>query len=630
MSALENLELAIKLTDMLAYPALVLDQRTSIIHANEAFLVFIGRGPKYLRGAPPLEKIISFEQPLETKISEKLWESAFSTNHQKRGVARFKLSSFPETEFRLLQILETTLELTLHSKYQDQVAQRDETIKVLEATQGELKKQQAILENRVIERTQALAEKKLFLESILEGLDQGLLVFGEDLLCLPFYTKASIQIFRISPEGKRIDELLKLSEKEKEKFLKWTQIVFKKMIPFRDAKNLAIRSVEFDREEGDEKKERYSLEFFPIGKDPNAFKHLILLASDKTKEYLGEKKLKEKESYVHMVEFLLEDKDRFRMAIKNLDELNAQIHYLLCSKKGPFDFSELKRKTHAIKGISSLFFLKEVEECGHELENALEDKGGIEQIELALRKLDSSLIKLKKHLKRFLKNEEAHDGKLNLFLDYLKRYFEEDPKLESLVKKTFFSKKLRTLLKGHEASTMLLAKELQKELSPFHFTGLDLDLPENFLGRPEITAIFDALSHLFRNIVDHAIESPEDRSLAGKKLAGKIEIGIELEGSRDEKLVLSICDDGRGVSIEELEKIRLEKNLPSEENPFDIVFHESFSTIKTITRISGRGIGLSCVRALVQNAGGSINFFSKKGKGSIFRLSLPLQKELGL
>jgi chemotaxis protein histidine kinase CheA len=112
----------------------------------------------------------------------------------------------------------------------------------------------------------------------------------------------------------------------------------------------------------------------------------------------------------------------------------------------------------------------------------------------------------------------------------------------------------------------------------------------------------DAFVHSFRNSLDHGIETPAERALAGKCPRGKIALRTE----RDAKGVrIHLSDDGRGLPIEELRT-----KTGNRESP-DLVVAESIfdfgvSTAKGISRVSGRGVGMDAVRGFLRERGGDV------------------------
>ena len=137
------------------------------------------------------------------------------------------------------------------------------------------------------------------------------------------------------------------------------------------------------------------------------------------------------------------------------------------------------------------------------------------------------------------------------------------------------------------------------------------------------------LTHILRNAVDHGIETPEERLSVGKQ--GESTIQLEARHIYG-MLNIIIRDDGRGINIENIREKAVQTgqvsadmaaNL-SESELYDFLFLPGFSTQGEITEVSGRGVGLDVVSAMLQAVGGNISIQSQQGKGTTFRLLLPL------
>lgn len=151
-------------------------------------------------------------------------------------------------------------------------------------------------------------------------------------------------------------------------------------------------------------------------------------------------------------------------------------------------------------------------------------------------------------------------------------------------------------------------------------TGLDKSLLE---------AIKDPLTHAVRNAVDHGIESPADRVLAGKPAEGCLRLkAFHQSGS----VVIEVSDDGGGIAIDRVLKKAIERGLVtpeqagemSEREALQLIFLPGFSTASAVTTVSGRGVGMDVVRANVEKVGGSVELESKVGIGTTLRLRVPL------
>lgn len=137
------------------------------------------------------------------------------------------------------------------------------------------------------------------------------------------------------------------------------------------------------------------------------------------------------------------------------------------------------------------------------------------------------------------------------------------------------------------------------------------------------------LGHLLRNAVDHGIETPEQRRAAGKPAEGL----IRLEARHNAGLLqIIVSDDGGGIDIEALRQATLARGLTttetvwdlSEEELLEFLFLPGFSMKATVSDISGRGVGLDAVQAMVRQVRGQVTVTSEPGIGTRFQLQLPL------
>jgi len=147
------------------------------------------------------------------------------------------------------------------------------------------------------------------------------------------------------------------------------------------------------------------------------------------------------------------------------------------------------------------------------------------------------------------------------------------------------------------------------------------------LDKTVMEKIGDPLVHLVRNAIDHGIESIEERVAAGKSETGTIKLDAYHKGGN---IVIEIVDDGKGIDAAVIAQKAIEKGVisdtvgMSESQIYELIFEPGFSTAATVSDISGRGVGMDVVRRNIKALGGRIDIESTKGKGSVFRVHLPL------
>jgi two-component system, chemotaxis family, sensor kinase CheA len=168
-----------------------------------------------------------------------------------------------------------------------------------------------------------------------------------------------------------------------------------------------------------------------------------------------------------------------------------------------------------------------------------------------------------------------------------------------------------------------VSRQLEKEVD-LEVTGSEIEL-----DRMVLDEISDPLLHLVRNAIDHGIESPGQRKAANKDPRGKVTIKVSRQKGQ---ICIEVGDDGRGLDFEEIKQAALDRGLLNEETAremddrkvLDLLTLPGFSTSRTITDISGRGVGMDVVKSKIEALGGRVDFETKKNEGSRFILTLPL------
>ena len=165
------------------------------------------------------------------------------------------------------------------------------------------------------------------------------------------------------------------------------------------------------------------------------------------------------------------------------------------------------------------------------------------------------------------------------------------------------------------------AKETGKTVR-LDIVGGSIEVDRGVLDR--MTGSFE---HLLRNCVGHGIELPEVRSAAGKDSTGSIIVALTQEGN---EVGVEFRDDGAGLN---LERIRakgvalglIDANLHSTDAELaNLIFTPGFSTAESVTELAGRGVGMDVVRSEVNAMGGRVETATAAGKGTSFRMVLPL------
>jgi two-component system, chemotaxis family, sensor kinase CheA len=168
-----------------------------------------------------------------------------------------------------------------------------------------------------------------------------------------------------------------------------------------------------------------------------------------------------------------------------------------------------------------------------------------------------------------------------------------------------------------------VARQCGREVE-LDISGQDTDLDKGILD-----AIAEPLTHLVRNAVSHGIEPPDERRKLGKPAQGTIRLNAYHQGNQ---VVVEITDDGRGIDAQKIRAKAIELGMATPEEVtrltdaevFEFIFRPGFSTADEVTEVSGRGVGMDVVQTVMHRLKASISVETRPGKGSTFRMKLPL------
>jgi two-component system chemotaxis sensor kinase CheA len=211
-------------------------------------------------------------------------------------------------------------------------------------------------------------------------------------------------------------------------------------------------------------------------------------------------------------------------------------------------------------------------------------------------RIGAELAKTHKSLDRKLK--ELQSGVLDVRMVPLRQIFE---KLSRVVRR--------------------LRRDLEKEVD-LEFKGADTELDKLIAEQ-----LVDPLVHIVRNAFDHALESPRERTAAGKDPHGRIQVSALQRGNH---VVIEVTDDGRGMNVESIRTKAIECGLISENDTLsqkeilNLVFEAGLSTAEEVSETSGRGVGMDVVRSNLAEMGGMVDLASAVGRGTTVTITLPI------
>lgn len=463
------------------------------------------------------------------------------------------------------------------------------------------------------------------LKILLSNVDHGFLIINEKSIVCGEITTVTEKLFGVNPKGKKIREVLKFDENENKNFERWMDHVYKGKIPFSDILDLAPKI--FSKIEGS----MISLDFRPLYKnnDKNKIDKIICIATDiKGKIHLKKKALREKTKLTSILK-IIDKPMSFLDLITDAEEvLNG---YINVSLEG-LEIETMYREFHTLKARFAIYKVDEVVKQIHELETNLnreKEKGK------SIRKETKELIFLLENINRevrfFLKENRKIIELVNSNIQ-VSEDFKETVELKKEVVSFVNTFHKRFVLKNI-AEFFHVFEEPFNELVTTQDKKAKLEIGKsNILINPEnYNEIFASFIHIFRNAVDHGIETPKERLEKGKSNLANVSVSF-LETHSGGRFRITIEDDGRGLDLEKIRQVAVKKNLISEEDSHKLsehqisnfIFYSGFSSKDSITKISGRGVGMDVVKMEIQKIGGNILANSDKDKGLKITIDLPL------
>ncbi|MFT4173368.1 MAG: chemotaxis protein CheA [Rhodocyclaceae bacterium] len=166
-----------------------------------------------------------------------------------------------------------------------------------------------------------------------------------------------------------------------------------------------------------------------------------------------------------------------------------------------------------------------------------------------------------------------------------------------------------------------VSQELGKRVS-LEITGADAELDKSMVEK-----LADPLTHIVRNALDHGIESVDERIRAGKPEVGVLRLHAYHESGC---IVIEVSDDGRGLDTARIRQKAIERGMlspdatPTPDELHALIFAPGFSTARSVTQLSGRGVGMDVVKRNIEQLRGEIDIDSRAGLGTTMRIRLPL------
>lgn len=603
----------------------VIDAEGKVLYCNDGAATLVQTSIRRIMGKTLLSDLIQVAEPGLLPFGEnspgRVTPTPFTeteitvTKAGKTGKAQLAVRPIDSAHW-LFSLRDVSLEEALYAKFRSELAQKEDYARNLE---------------KLVEaRTAELNSVNQTLNAILNSLGQGFFTFGAEGDCGRVFTKACERVLEGSPLERKAWDVLRVPPAEQDQFRKWTESMFAEYLSFEDLKPLGPGF--YPHSEG----KRVVLDFYPIRREENAIKDIVVVATDKTAEYEAQIALEAERQYASMIVKFMKNRDQFLEYIASARESLAQLIRVASEPLDQAQVAEAFRILHTIEGEAGTFSLAELRYAARAAQHVLEPHKGGDGLPEAVR--PAYLESLREMSARFeaflLENQDIFrvtEGparrrlevpleNVHTFLNELQRV----PNAQSIVhsyQDLFLRVPIEDRLKYFDALVQSTAEKLAKRVKPLKIEGGDVRIFPDFYKN-----VFSSLVHAFRNAVDHGLESPEEREWAGKDPAGQIAITIRSDAAG---LHLTISDDGKGVDPSVIRaKLKTkypEKNFDamSDEDVIQEITRPGFSSRDAVGEFSGRGVGLDALREEVLKLGGELRVHSKVGSGTTLDIRLP-------
>lgn len=499
----------------------------------------------------------------------------------------------------------------------------------LESQKDELEAQNATLEERSTSLkfiNAAYINRTLKLQNLLNNVGQGFLTINKDQIINPEYSYECEKMILTSTvkkiNGMKITETL-FADSNQEDFIEelFQKIfdsphnqkeLFFSLLPEELTLNNRILSIAYKLVNDDQQEEV-----------------ILIILTDITHTRNLERQMDEERNNLKMIVKVLLNREEFIDVISDYKEFTKKdFKHLAITQK-----EEILREIHTYKGVFSQYYLENIAAYLNELENKLYNDENLEQFHCLngkdlVKSLEYDMKTIESYIgEEFLYGEDIYTIKEEKILEIenrLKSALSPSEYLKILpIVKSIRHKSIKELLKTYPDYTIKLSERFSKSIHPFAIEGDDV-----YIDHLAYQGFSKTLIHMFRNCVDHGIETEDERIELNKSQIATIHCEVN---KLNDGFEILICDDGRGIDPKKLLESALCKGLIHQEdishmNDSDIlnlIFLDGLTTNETVSAISGRGVGLAAVKETVDLLNGRITVKTELNVGTEFKIWLP-------
>lgn len=502
--------------------------------------------------------------------------------------------------------------------------QNSQLVSTMKAQREADEQRMAAEKERSVAAAQAEANKAT--KEILDNLKEGFFVVEKDLVVGQTTSLSCVSIFEREIAGLPVDQALPLEGQGALYVRVSLEQLFENIMPIEIT--LSLLPKRWQTRSG----KIIEVVCTPIFDDAGNPIRAIIAASDVTQAIEEKRKLERINAINRSLIQIMHDRSSF---FEFMGDFKRDIGILATTE----DIAVGKRILHTLKGNSAAFDLIDVADLVHHIED---DIAKIEDDATMLQKMNVVSPQIMAKLSSFL-NEysellqlkaEGEDEEVFALsgkdLETLEGYAtSNDAGLGAFV--TAMGARLRMVPIARLTKTFKQTVERigmrQRKGIVYRTAGTDLLVDSRKFG-----SLFRNLIHAIRNSCDHGIEGREDRTDKGKAATGFISMKVS---ANDRGLQLTVLDDGKGLDREKIVGKAVEKGLITQDEGkkmgknewVHLIFRPGFSTAENVSNLSGRGIGMDCIKTEVERLGGSLDVKTKKDVGTQLIIQVPLTIE---
>ncbi|MDE2401403.1 MAG: Hpt domain-containing protein [Burkholderiales bacterium] len=498
--------------------------------------------------------------------------------------------------------------------------------------------QNANLEKRVAERTSQLRQKTNDIQAMLQNMPQGVVTVLPGGIVHPEYSAFMETIFDVKEiAGKQLMDLVFSNTNLGSNDLSQIDAAVGSCIG-EDLMNFEFNShllvTELDKTMPSGSVKSLELSWSPICDDNDLVEKLMVCVRDVTEfKRLASEAGAQKRELDIIGEILAVSQEKFQDFIEGSYKFVAENEEIIrtTAHKDIDAIGLLFRNMHTIKGNARTYGLLNMTNVVHETEQAYDELRKDPEMVWAPELLLAQLAQVHALLDEYHRINDAklgrkgpgRRGNVERFvmadkeqvaqaLDLVKVVDTNDVQAMksalaqvSRTLRLFGTEKIDHVLAGIIDSMPSLAKELGKEPPQITIAANGIVVRNQIIG-----VLKNVFTHVFRNSVDHGLETAEVRQSAGKSPAGHIELIVEMVGGQ---LQLKLRDDGRGLALGKIRQKAIDSGLLTNadsappEAVAQLIFASGFSTADKVTEVSGRGVGMDAVKGFLANEGGDVS-----------------------